>query len=123
MLVVIWGIKRFDYELGGKRFHLITDHKALEEIRTKERFGNGRVCRWIERIQEYDFSVEYRKGEELVTADAPSMLYEEERNKVEKERNANAKNEQGEETKGKNWDKHVIEISGQKCWRRLTPRR
>jgi hypothetical protein len=35
MLPVIWGIKKFDYELRGRRFHLITDHKALGEIRTR----------------------------------------------------------------------------------------
>jgi hypothetical protein len=52
------------------------------------------VRRWIEKIQEYDFEVEYRKGEELVTAGALSRLYEEDRNKLERE--GNAKNEQGE---------------------------
>jgi hypothetical protein len=44
MLVVIWGIKRLDYELRGRRFHPIVNHKAVEEIRAKERFGNDRVC-------------------------------------------------------------------------------
>jgi transposase InsO family protein len=115
VLAVIWGIKKFDYELRGRRFHPITDHKVLEGIRTKERFGNDRVCKWIEKIQEYGFSVKYGKGEELVAADALSRLYEEDGNKRGEERKA--KNAQGEETKKKNWDKHVIEISGQKCWR------
>jgi hypothetical protein len=33
MLAIMWGITKFDYELRGKKFHLITDHKAL--IRSK----------------------------------------------------------------------------------------
>jgi hypothetical protein len=102
MLAVIWGIKRFEYELRGRRFHPITDHKALEEIRTKNRFGNYGVCRWIEKIQEYNFGVEYRKGEGLVTTDALSRLYEEDGNKL------------GEKTKKINRRRHVIEIGGQK---------
>jgi hypothetical protein len=90
---IIWRIKRFDYELRGRRFHLLTDHKAAEETRTKERFGNDRVCKWIEKIQEYDFSVRYRKGGELVTTNAPSKLHE-------------------EETKERNWGKQVIGLMG-----------
>ncbi|KAF9742482.1 Retrovirus-related Pol polyprotein from transposon, partial [Nosema granulosis] len=33
MYAVFWGIKKFEYELRGRRFRLVTDHKALEEIR------------------------------------------------------------------------------------------
>jgi hypothetical protein len=98
----------------GRRFHPITDHKASEEIRAEERFGNDRVC-VMEKIQEHDFSVECGKGEELLTADALSRLYEEDRNNLERERGVES--EQGEEIKKRNLDKHVIEISGRKCWR------
>jgi hypothetical protein len=51
-------------------------------MRRKEKFGNNRMCKWIENTQEYDFSAEHRRREELVIADSLSRLYEEERNKL-----------------------------------------
>ena len=45
MLAVFWGIKKFEYELRGRKFILETDHKALEEIREKPYFENNRVNR------------------------------------------------------------------------------
>lgn len=33
MYAVFWGIKKFEYELRGRRFKVETDHKALVEIR------------------------------------------------------------------------------------------
>lgn len=53
MYGVLWGIKKFEYELRGRRFKLETDRKALEEIRRKGVFKNNRINRWIEKIQEY----------------------------------------------------------------------
>jgi hypothetical protein len=75
MLPVILGIEKFAYELRGRRKHLITDHKALELIRSKAEFGNNRINRWVEKIQNYDFSIQYKKGEELIDADALSRVY------------------------------------------------
>lgn len=63
----------FEYELRGRRFRLITDYKAFEEIRKKSYF---KVNRWIEKIQEFDFLVEYCKGEELAVLDTLIRLYE-----------------------------------------------
>jgi hypothetical protein len=48
MLVVIFGIKKFQSDLRGIKFHLMTDHKALAEIREKPFFNNNRIYRWIE---------------------------------------------------------------------------
>jgi RNase H-like domain found in reverse transcriptase len=76
MFAVFWAIKKFEYELRGRRFKLITDHKALEEIRKKPCFNNNRINRWDEKIQDFDFSVEYNKGELLVVPDALSRLHE-----------------------------------------------
>lgn len=53
MYVVVFGMKKFEYELRGRRFVLETDHKALEEIRNKPNFSNARINRWIETIQEF----------------------------------------------------------------------
>ena len=36
MLGVIWDVKKFEYELRGRKFTLETDRKALIEIRRKK---------------------------------------------------------------------------------------
>lgn len=66
MLAVFWAIKKSEYELRGRNFKLITDHRAEEFIRRRPEFENNRVNRWIEKIQEYDFTIEYSKGAILV---------------------------------------------------------
>lgn len=76
MYAVFWGIKKFEYELRGRKSKLITDHKALEEIRRKLSFSNNRISRWAEKIQEFDFEIEYNKGELLMVPDALSRLHE-----------------------------------------------
>lgn len=66
MYAVFWAVKKFEYELRGRKFKIETDHKALEEIRNKPDFNNARVNRWVEKIQEFDFEIRYRKPEELI---------------------------------------------------------
>lgn len=85
LLAVVWGITHFEYQLRGRKFSLITDHRALEFIKDKDDFGNRRMARWIEKIQEYDFDITYKKGEEVVGADALSRLYEKEKETDENE--------------------------------------
>jgi hypothetical protein len=108
MYAIFWGIKKFEYELRGRRFQLVTDHKALEEIRKKGYFENNRVNRWIEKIQEFDFEVRYEKGEELAVPDALSRLYEE---------GDKDKNEFGEKLKKIAYEKHAFEKDEQEYWK------
>ena len=61
MYAVFWATKKFEYELSGRKFKLITDHKALTEIRKKGHFNNNRVNRWIDLIQEFDVECEKKK--------------------------------------------------------------
>lgn len=72
VLASLWAMEKFEYYLVGKRFKLVTDHKAIEFIRTKLEFGSPRIQRWFYRFQKFDFEVEYRKGTEMITADALS---------------------------------------------------
>jgi hypothetical protein len=87
MLAVVWGIKKFEYELRGRRFHLMTDHKALKEIRNKPFFNNNRINMWIEKIQEFDFSIEYVKGELMTDVSALSRQYQNQKTEIEIQRN------------------------------------
>lgn len=109
MLGIYWGIKKFEYELRGKKFRLITDHKALEQIRQKPNFENNRINRWIEKIQEFDFSIEYQKPENLVGPDALSRIYEEPERNTKKEKHA-AKILEGK------CNKHVFEENNKQYW-------
>jgi hypothetical protein len=108
MYAVFWGIKKFEYELRGRRFRVETDHKALIEIRNKPAFNNNRINRWIEKIQEFDFSIEYREPSTMVVADALSRVHENEKTLMNKERSI-------KQTQGK-WDKHVKVVDGKEIW-------
>ena len=57
--------------LRDARFTLQTDHKNLTYINFE---GTAKVRRWKLLIQEYDFSIEFIKGEDNVIADAFSRL-------------------------------------------------
>ncbi|KAF9756160.1 Retrovirus-related Pol polyprotein from transposon 17.6, partial [Nosema granulosis] len=103
------GVEKFEYELRGRKFELLTDHKALEDIRKKPYFNNNRVNRWIERIQDDDFSVQYIKGEFMGDADALSRQYQDENCEGLKEP------EKSKQLQGK-IKKHVIVKNGKEYW-------
>ena len=84
-LAVGWGIEYFDYYLRGKRFKVVTDHRALLACKTKENFGNLKLERMRMRLQQYDFDMEYVPGRELVDADALSRLDDQEGPYLEEE--------------------------------------
>ncbi|KAF9756208.1 hypothetical protein NGRA_3258, partial [Nosema granulosis] len=85
-----------------------TDHKALEEIRNNPFFNNNRVNRWIERNQEYVFSVSYVKGALMGDADALSRQFEDE---VKGQEKMITKQMQGKILK------HTSAVEGKEYWR------
>src|SRR5699024_101473 len=96
MYGVYWGVKTFEYELRGRRFKVITDHKALLAIREKPYFDNDKVNRWVRKIQEFDFVIEYNEGNKMGVPDALSRLHEREMRK---------ENEKGKILKKAKWEK------------------
>jgi RNase H-like domain found in reverse transcriptase/Reverse transcriptase (RNA-dependent DNA polymerase)/Integrase core domain/Integrase zinc binding domain len=104
MYAITWGIEKFSYELRGRRFHLETDH-----IRRKPFFKNNRINRWMEKIQEYDFTIKYQKGDgdALVIPDALSRVYE----------GQSPKNIKSEKIKEGKILKHAIEKNGKTYWK------
>lgn len=72
LYAVIWAIMKTKGYLQGREFGLVTDHKALAYYKTKPGFGNPRIRRWHEELDEYNFKVQYRPGEEMAAADALS---------------------------------------------------
>ncbi|GBG70821.1 hypothetical protein CBR_g8121 [Chara braunii] len=57
--------------LLGRFFYLRTDHQTLKWIKTQPTLSNA-LKRWIEVIDQYDFKLEYLKGEYNKVADALS---------------------------------------------------
>jgi hypothetical protein len=73
MLAVIYGINKFRHYVAGTKFKLQTDHKALEGL-MKSKDLQGRMARWVTSLQEYDFTLQYRKGSANANADTLSRL-------------------------------------------------
>ncbi len=61
-LAVVWGCERFHLYLVGKEFTLYTDHKPLELIYSPKSKPPPRIERWLLRMQQYLYQVQYRPG-------------------------------------------------------------
>ena len=75
-LATIWGMEKFHYFLYGKEFTLETDQKPLVLIYRKHMVEiSPRIQRLIVRSFPYQpFDVQYRKGMEILLADALSRV-------------------------------------------------
>jgi hypothetical protein len=72
-LALVWATFKFRYYLHGRKFLVHTDHKSLEWLQAT-RFENNKVERWALRLQEFQFDIIYKKGEENVVADCLSRF-------------------------------------------------
>ncbi|CAB4012866.1 Hypothetical predicted protein, partial [Paramuricea clavata] len=61
-LAVVWGCKCFHLYLVGKEFTPYTDHKSLEPIYSPKSKPPPRIERWLLRMQQYLYQVQYRPG-------------------------------------------------------------
>ena len=71
LLAIVWAIEKWRKYLFGKCFCMTTDHRPLTFIQTLKE-PRGRIARWIARLQEYDFRIQYTKGEDKNVADCLS---------------------------------------------------
>jgi transposase InsO family protein len=69
-LAVVRAVKEWWFYLHGNKFLVETDHSALRSV-LKARETNGRVARWVMRLQELDFDVQHRPGKMM---ELPDML-------------------------------------------------
>ncbi|KAF9752811.1 Transposon Ty3-G Gag-Pol polyprotein, partial [Nosema granulosis] len=76
LLGLVKGIENYRHYLLGRPFTLRTDHRALTYLwETKNPVG--RLLRWSLKLSEYDFRVEYIKGDDNI-ADGFSRVYQDE---------------------------------------------
>lgn len=71
LLALVWAVEKFRLYLDGRKFIAYTDHHALEWL-ASARYNNSKLERWALKLQEYDFDVRYKKGEENIVADCLS---------------------------------------------------
>jgi len=69
-LAVVHALKQFRHYLLGRHFSIITDHAPLQWLSAQKM--EGLLARWALAIQEYDFTITYRKGQDNGNADALS---------------------------------------------------
>ncbi|GBO33123.1 Retrovirus-related Pol polyprotein from transposon 297 [Araneus ventricosus] len=64
-------LEHFHHYLYGRKFLLRTDHASLRWLLNFKE-PEGQIARWIQRLQEYDFEIQHRKGTSHRNADALS---------------------------------------------------
>ena len=69
-LAAVFAMKQFRRYLLGRKFQLLTDHSPLQWLSSQKM--EGLLCRWALALQEYDFTIKYRKGSLNANADALS---------------------------------------------------
>ncbi|GBM54305.1 Retrovirus-related Pol polyprotein from transposon 297 [Araneus ventricosus] len=69
LLATLKSIEHFHHYLYGRKFLLRTDHASLRWL-LNFREPEGQIARWIQRLQEYDFEIQHRKGTSHGNADA-----------------------------------------------------
>ncbi|KAL5547177.1 hypothetical protein UlMin_006864 [Ulmus minor] len=71
LAAVIFALKIWRCYLYGAKFEVFTDHKSLKYLFT-QRDLNLRQRRWVEYMEDYDFTLQYHPGKANVVADALS---------------------------------------------------
>jgi hypothetical protein len=71
LLAVICALDEWRHYLYGQHFTIITDHRSLQYINTQPHLS-ARQRRWVEKLQQFDFTIEYKDGKSNVVADALS---------------------------------------------------
>ena len=74
LYAVVPAVEHFRMFLLGKEFLLRNDHAALRNLLRRDIPPTSRGVRWILRLSEYSFKIEYQRGQDNVIADVLSRL-------------------------------------------------
>jgi transposase InsO family protein len=124
LTAIVWACRQFRPYVWGRKLTIVTDHKPLTWI-FKMNDQNSRIMRLKLKLEEFDYTIIYKRGKENSNSDGLSRMYTMTTGEVgvEKEKGASetlsAENEDAgisgapEEVKGKNMkltDKEKLEI-------------
>lgn len=75
-LAILWSVQYLRPYLYGRKFKILTDHQPIKYLHSKYRGKDmsPRHQRWLLKLGEYDFEIEYIKGKENRVADFLSRL-------------------------------------------------
>ena len=71
LVAIVLALKIWRHYLYGEQFEMYSDHKSLKYI-FMQRDLNIRQCRWMEFLEDYDFTLHYHPGKVNVVADVLS---------------------------------------------------
>lgn len=71
LLAIVWAVKHFRPYLYGRKFTIRTDHQPLKWL-FNLKDPSSRLMRWRIKLEEYDYVIEYVKGQLNTLADALS---------------------------------------------------
>ena len=69
---IVFALNIWRHYLYGEQFEVFSDHKSLKYI-FRQRDLNMRQRRWMEFLEDYDFTLHYHPGKVNVVADALSQ--------------------------------------------------
>ncbi|KAE8245561.1 hypothetical protein A4X06_0g5596 [Tilletia controversa] len=75
LLAVLEALMKWEDQLLGREFVIITDHRSLEYLQT-QRTLSGRQVRWLEYLSKFTYKIRYVAGETNVVADYLSRFWE-----------------------------------------------
>jgi len=84
MLAIVFALEKFWSYLIGSRVTIFTDHAAIKHLLAKAD-SKPRLIRWVLFLQEFDITIQDKRGSENVVADHLSRLKNEEITKEEPE--------------------------------------
>ena len=67
-MAIVFALKICSHYLYGELFEVFSDHKSLKYIFTQQDL-NMRQLRWMEYLEDYDFTLHYHPGKANVVAD------------------------------------------------------
>ena len=77
-LAIIFGVKKFNQFLLGRKFVILSDHRPLQhllsESKTVPTLASSRIKRWALTLSAYDYEIRYKPGKDHANADVLSRL-------------------------------------------------
>ena len=74
-LAMVWATRLHRMYLMGSEFKILTDSNAVKHVmKLDDEVASGRLMRWSLALQDYNFTIEHRKGKRHTNVDALSRL-------------------------------------------------